>query len=477
MILIYTRDRSFAEELVASIPNREAEVFGDETSLAAAIRGLSVAGIVFDLRRDPRPLKLIERTYLEIPSVAIVAVFPPEGLAEELYFDRSYSWPVEASVIAGAFADIQSDRQVIKECGLVGRSPQLVSAARIVLQVAPSDISVLITGPSGAGKEMIARAIHAKSAKPESPFIPVNIAALAPGLVESELFGHEKGAYTGAIARRLGVFEQASGGAIFLDEIGEIPLEIQVKLLRILESRTFTRVGGNTPIKVDFRLIAATNRSLTEDVATGRIREDLYYRLRVVSIDLPPLAQRKSDISPLTFRFLDERGRELRSGGLEIEPGALRLFHRYDWPGNVRELKNVIDSFAITSSSGRIKASDFERYMMENRPQAALLPVATHRTPESAEHQLIFQAIMALTNEMMALKRLIERELEKMRGGEPVSSGVAQGRFDTVNVEDVERELVTRALNEAGGNRKKAARMLGIGERTLYRKLDKYGLK
>jgi DNA-binding NtrC family response regulator len=476
MIYIFTHDKEYADKIIRSLPNQMGQVFDDEARLAAAAE--SADGILFDLRSEPRPTRLMERLYLESPSTPIVALYPSEGPgAEEPYYDRALSWPTTPKEIAEAFEEAQNDRTAIESCGLVGRSRQLASAARIALQVAPSDVNVLITGPSGAGKEMIAKAIHDKSSNPRSPFIAVNVAALAPGIIESELFGHERGAFTGATARRIGVFEQASGGVIFLDEIGEIPLEIQAKLLRVLEQRSFTRVGGNVSIKADFRLVAATNRDLVEDVGSGHFREDLYYRLRVVSIDLPSLTERKSDIAPLAFYFLNLRKRELGSEKLEIEPGALRLFQRYNWPGNVRELKNVIDSFTITSPSGRITSSDFEKYMLENTARSPYLPVVTKRTPEAAEHQLIFQALMALTSEITSLKRLIERELERARGYEPAAGEVAPHRYESVNVEDVERELVTRALAEAHGNRKKAAELLGIGERTLYRKLDKYGLR
>jgi DNA-binding NtrC family response regulator len=221
--------------------------------------------------------------------------------------------------------------------------------------------------------------------------------------------------------------------------------------------------------------VAATNKDLAEQVELGRFREDLYYRLRVVSIDLPALSKRKADIAPLAFHFLERRAAELKTDKLRIEPGALKMFHRYDWPGNVRELKNVIDSFAVTSQSGIIKASDFEKYMLESSSRSSLLPVVTHRSPEAAEHQLIFQALMTLSNEIVALRRLIERELERIRGGDPISGAPLPN--ESVNVEDAERQLVERALNLTDGNRKKAATLLGIGERTLYRKIDRYGLK
>jgi DNA-binding NtrC family response regulator len=475
MIYIFTRDQGFANSIISAFQGRQIETVNDEARLAASI-GIS-DGIIFDLRSEPYPIKLMERIYFESPTIPIITIYQYSNIPDETLSDRSFSWPVEPSEIARAFDEIKSDRATIESCGLVGRSQDLAAAARTVLQVAPSDVNVLITGPSGAGKEMIAKAIHDKSSNPQSPFIAVNVAALAPGIIESELFGHEKGSFTGANARRVGVFEQASGGVIFLDEIGEIPLEIQAKLLRVLEQRTFTRVGGNVSIKADFRLVAATNRELADDVSSGRFREDLFYRLRVVSIDLPSLSQRKSDIAPLANYFLSLRKLELGNDILGIEPGAMKLFHRYNWPGNVRELKNVIDSFTITNTSGRISGTDFEKYMMENAPRSNYLPVITKRTPEAAEHQLIFQALVALTNEVISLKHLIERELNRTHIAETTMSEPNPPAYNSVNVEDMEKILVTRALNEAHGNRKKAADLLGIGERTLYRKLDKYGLK
>jgi DNA-binding NtrC family response regulator len=192
---------------------------------------------------------------------------------------------------------------------------------------------------------------------------------------------------------------------------------------------------------------------------------------------LPSLVQRKADIAPLAFYFLEQRKHEIGSDKPSIEPGAMKLFHQYGWPGNVRELKNVIDSFTITSQNGRITAADFEKYMLENASHTNYLPVVTKRTPEEAEHQLIFQALVALTNEVVSLKRLIERELDRIHIGESIPTETQTKGYGSVNVEDMEKVLVTRALSEANGNRKKAAELLGIGERTLYRKLDKFGLR
>jgi DNA-binding NtrC family response regulator len=475
MILIFTHDKEFADTIIAALPENQGEVYDDESRLAGA--AVKADGILFDLRSEYRPVKLMERIYFESPSVPVIAVYQHSEFNDEPLYDRSFVWPINGGEIVRAFDSIKEDRGVIESCGLVGRSKELAAASRVVLQVAPSDVNVLITGPSGSGKEIIARAIHDKSKNPGGPYIAVNVAAMAPGIIESELFGHEKGSFTGAASRRIGVFEQASGGIIFLDEVGEIPMEIQAKLLRVLEQRNFTRVGGNVSITADFRLVVATNRELGDDVANGRFREDLYYRLRVVSIDLPPLVQRKADIAPLAFYFLEKRKQELGNEKLGIEPGAMKLFHQYSWPGNIRELKNVIDSFTITSQNGRISAADFEKYMMENSSHSSYLPVVTKRTPEAAEHQLIFQALVALTNEVVSLKRLIERELERIHVGEPFPVEAQTKAPGSINVEDMEKVLVTRALSEAQGNRKKAAELLGIGERTLYRKLDKYGLR
>jgi hypothetical protein len=273
MILIFTHDRAFADSIIAILPGNRGEVYNDESSLAGAAS--KADGILFDLRSEYRPVRLMERIYYETPSIPVVAVYLRSGLNDEPLYDRSFLWPADVTEIVRSFDAIKEDRGVIESCGLVGRSKELAAAARVVLQVAPSDVNVLITGPSGAGKEMIARAIHDKSKNPKGPYITVNVAAMAPGIIESELFGHEKGSFTGAANSRIGVFEQASGGIIFLDEIGEIPMEIQAKLLRVLEQRSFTRVGGNVPIKADFRLVVATNRELADDVANGRFREDL----------------------------------------------------------------------------------------------------------------------------------------------------------------------------------------------------------
>lgn len=475
MIYVFSHDISFSNQIIEKVG--EGEVISDETQLASAARERKPEGVIFDLRSGIRPFRFLERIYMEEPDIIIIVILPAVGLAEEILSDKEFYWPVDGEKISDEFKNLRAGRKLLEDLDIVGRSDELIKAAEVVKKLALSDINVLITGPSGAGKEVIARAIHKESGKPETPFVAVNVAAMAPGIIESELFGHEKGAYTGASSRRIGVFEQASDGIIFLDEIGEIPLEIQAKLLRVLEERSFSRVGGNIKIKANFRLVAATNKNLIDEVNAGRFREDLYYRLSVVSIELPSLHDRIADISPLAFYFLEERKKDLKSDRLKIESGALRLFHRYEWPGNVRELRNVVYSFSVTSTSGRIRAEDFEKYISERKPRSKLLPVVTGRTPQAAEHQIMMQALMALTGEIKELRFLIESELEKMSGGDSGSMDSLIGRSGSMKVDDAEKELIMRALDESGGNRKRAAEILGMGERTLYRKLDKYGLR
>ncbi len=475
MIYVFSHDISFSNQIIEKVG--EGEVISDETQLASAARERKPEGVIFDLRSGIRPFRFLERIYMEEPDIIIIVILPAVGLAEEILSDKEFYWPVDGEKISDEFKNLRAGRKLLEDLDIVGRSDELIKAAEVVKKLALSDINVLITGPSGAGKEVIARAIHKESGKPETPFVAVNVAAMAPGIIESELFGHEKGAYTGASSRRIGVFEQASDGIIFLDEIGEIPFEIQAKLLRVLEERSFSRVGGNIKIKANFRLVAATNKNLIDEVNAGRFREDLYYRLSVVSIELPSLHDRIADISPLAFYFLEERKKDLKSDRLKIESGALRLFHRYEWPGNVRELRNVVYSFSVTSTSGRIRAEDFEKYISERKPRSKLLPVVTGRTPQAAEHQIMMQALMALTGEIKELRFLIESELEKMSGGDSGSMDSLIGRSGSMKVDDAEKELIMRALDESGGNRKRAAEILGMGERTLYRKLDKYGLR
>ena len=302
---------------------------------------------------------------------------------------------------------------------IIAKSHKMQQILEMVQTVAQSNATVLITGESGTGKELIARAIHNLSPRREKPFVAVSCAALPETLLESELFGHEKGAFTGAIAQRKGRFELAHQGTLFLDEIGEISANIQVHLLRVLEDKEFTRVGGTQPIKVDVRLISATNKNLEEAVARGEFRDDLYYRLNVVAIRLPPLRERREDIPLLAQHFLEKFAQENQKMGLEFSPDALDFLLKYEWPGNVRELENAVERAVVLAQNSLITAADLS-------PQGYPSPA---KTPSSRE-----------------------------------------------SLEDLEKRHILNVLLETGGNCSQAAKILGITRTTLYNKIKRYGL-
>ena len=307
---------------------------------------------------------------------------------------------------------------------IVGASPAMSQVFEIVQQVAPTRATVLISGETGTGKELIAHAIHNLSPRKNGPFIAVHAAALSPTLLESELFGHEKGAFTGAVERRIGRFELADGGTLFLDEIGEIDPAVQVKLLRVLEERAFERVGGAKTLNVDVRLIAASNKDLKKLVSEGKFRDDLFYRLSVVTIALPPLRERREDIPLLVNGFLRQTATENNKDVREITQEAVNVLMAYDWPGNVRELRNTIEQMVVLARGERLTLRD--------------VPAA-------------------------------------IRGGADLTkiSVVRTG----MTVEEAERQLIIQALKEMGGNRTRAAEKIGMSRRTLHRKLKKYGFE
>jgi two-component system response regulator HydG len=307
---------------------------------------------------------------------------------------------------------------------IIGNSEAVRQVIELSKQVAETDATVLITGENGTGKELIARAIHENSLRKKRSLVPLNCAALSPQLVESELFGHEKGAFTGANFQKKGRFEFANHGTLFLDEVGDIPLETQVKLLRVLEDGEVTRVGSNEPIKVDVRLISATHRDLEQLIREGKFREDLYYRLKVVTIHLPPLRERPQDIPLLVDRFIRDFSQIYRKPITGIRQEVLNILMTYHWPGNVRELKHAIENMVVVSREPVLE--------VEN------LPPSIYRAERKGA--LDYPALV----------------------GTPLR--------------DVERELIRSTLAHASGNRSEAAKMLGIGERTLYRKLKKYQL-
>ncbi len=326
--------------------------------------------------------------------------------------------------------------------GIIGHSDKLKDVIDRVRLVAPSKATILIDGESGTGKELIAQAIHQASPRARAPFIAVHCAALSENLLESEIFGHERGAFTGAMEKRVGRFEAADTGTLFLDEIGEISASTQVKLLRFLETKSIERVGGSKPIALDVRLVAATNRDLEKQVREGKFREDLFFRLNVVRITLPPLRERPDDIPLLLAHYIKYFAQENGVAPLMVEPGALRYLQAYPWPGNIRELRNFTENIVVMHRGAKLTEYDLEPRF---RGERLALPATNGGNGGGP---------LALTN----------------GGGasSPVSSG------SSLSVEENERRLLREALIKARGNRTKAAQMMGISRRTLHRKLTQW---
>ena len=374
-------------------------------------------------------------------------------------------------------------RRLKSAAGIVGRSEPLNEMLEMAMQIAPTEVSVLIEGESGSGKELAAKVLHMMSRRSSKPFEAVNVGALAEGVLESELFGHEKGAFTGAIARRRGLFERADTGTLLLDEVGEMSLGMQVKLLRVIETGEFIRVGGVERLYADVRLIAATNRELETAVEQGAFRKDLYYRLKVVQLRIPPLRARQEDIPFLVRHFLRQSAAKHGKSIKGIDRKGMELLVRYPWPGNVRELANMIDNLIVLSRNPVIKVDEIEKRLEERlgRGRQAFpdLPVHVHKTREDVERELIMNSLLSLHNDV--------REILHMLRERP-GQGSAPGRWDAwVEVEQagedqhpdmnsIEKEAIRDALARNAGNRRRVARQLGMSERTLYRRLREYGL-
>jgi two-component system response regulator HydG len=339
---------------------------------------------------------------------------------------------------------------------IVGASARMQRIFRLVRKVAPTDSTVLLLGESGTGKELIARSIHLQSRRAQGPFVPVNVAALPESLIESELFGHTRGAYTGAAAERQGLIEAADHGTLFLDEIGDMPLATQVKLLRTLESSELRRVGDNTLRVVDVRLVAATHRDLRREVAEGRFREDLYYRLNVVQIELPSLRERREDIGLLASYFLERASARAGRPGLAFSAEATQLLERYDYPGNVRELENAIEHAVVVSEGPVIAPADL--------PAAIRSPrlLETGEAGRTGVGEVRFGASDARGSQGDWTRRV---------------PGAADDPYLNWSLAEVEKEHIQRVLARHRGNATAAARQLGISRTTLWRKLREYGLK
>ncbi|AZA81174.1 sigma-54-dependent Fis family transcriptional regulator [Chryseobacterium lactis] len=417
--------------------------------------------------------------------------------------------------------------------GIIGNFPALNRALEKAIQVAPTDISVLVIGESGVGKEFIPKIIHSESRRKHQPYIVVNCGAIPEGTIDSELFGHEKGAFTGATATRKGYFEVADGGTIFLDEVGELPLQTQVRLLRVLESGEFMKVGSSQVQKTNVRIVAATNVNMMKAIHDGRFREDLYYRLNTVQIDMPPLRERKGDIHLLFRKFAIDFAEKYRMPELELEQSAVHYIENYTFPGNIRQLRNLVEQMTVVERNRNITAEKLAEYI----PMETHLPmvVNTPNTPKQndfgSEREIMYKILFDMRNDINDLKSLTS-ELIKNRGTgdlsnhekslinriytpetqpQQVSSGsllyfennndtptvqtptiisnpddsyediedieVEENRPESLSLQNNEKDLIIKALEKHKGRRNRAADELGISQRTLYRKIKQYNLE
>jgi len=429
-------------------------------------------------------LAIVRRARKRSPMVDITVVGGPKS-DEVRFSDKKHGVDcyLERPMDSGGLKAALEHRRAIAElkafAGIVGRSPQMEDILEAILQVGPTEVSILIEGETGTGKDVVARGIHHASRRRDGPYVAINCASLAEGVLESELFGHEKGAFTGAVARRAGVFERADRGTIFLDEVGEMSANMQVRLLRVLESGEILRVGGVRSLRVDVRVIAATNRSLKQAVIDGKFRQDLYYRIKGVNFLLPALRDRKEDIEVLADYFVRESGRRHGKDVKGIDKDGLRRLSNYPWPGNIRELRNVIDTAVVLSSGARIGGDVIDSQLVEERPtEGTLLPVPLHRTKDEAEREMIYASILAMHRDV---REVLEMMRHAMGGGHPEAfkevfpNGPAQPE-NVQTLSSLERTAIQEALRTAGGNRRRTADILGISERTLYRKIKEYGL-
>ncbi len=357
--------------------------------------------------------------------------------------------------------------------GIIGRSRQVKDLVDIVMQVAKSDISVLLYGESGTGKEVFARAIHGYSFRAEEKLVSVNCGAIPEGILESELFGHKKGSFTGALDDRKGYFEIADKGTLFLDEIGEMPLTTQVKLLRVLETKEFMPIGSETTTKVDVRIIAASNKDLQEEVDAKRFRKDLYFRLKAVSLTIPPLRNRIEDIHLLAKKFLEQYSYANNQPESSLSKDALDLLMNYSWPGNIRELKNAVETAAALSKSKSLTAEDFLPLLtnFESKQENRFLPVHLNKPAETLDREMLYRALYEIKKDLEDLKDIAyrnEREINSMHNG---------NSKEIVPLDQLEKEAIVNTLNYTHGSKRKAANLLGISERTLYRKLKDYDIQ
>lgn len=404
--------------------------------------------------------------------------------------------------------DLTKIQRIKQRYDIIGNYEGLNRALDVALQVAMTDLSVLITGENGVGKEVFPRLIHDNSARKSKKYFAVNCGSIPEGTIDSELFGHEKGAFTGAIGEREGYFGVANGGTLFLDEVGELPLSTQARLLRVLETGEYIRVGASDVRKTDVRIVAATNVDMTKAINEGKFRQDLYYRLNTIPISIPALRERGEDVYLLFRKFALEMSEKYKMPAIYLTDEAKKVLMSYSWPGNVRQLKNITENMSITSEDREISAGILRRYLPEDPHRGQLVTVSNDNAGHSFENEreILYQILFDLRRDVSELKRIVREQQTQGTSNVPAREYryvTAEGSIlppeqsktevtekdkakelpadeyveESVTLDDYEREVVKRALERNMGRRKETARALGISERTLYRKIKEYGLE
>ena len=498
VVLLSRRHRLYAAAADWNLPDVELFLFDSPSeALARAAMG-KTSVFVFDTRDYPRYRHVLRKFFSVQTDADIVLVGPEEAVAEVRPDEhevaiRHVESDAEPDEIEQVVRRLLQLRRVRERSGIVGRSRAVAEVLSLVAHAAPLDVNVLVLGESGTGKELVARAIHDNSPRVDGPFVSLNAGALSEGVLESELFGHQRGAFTGAVADHNGVFKRADGGTLFLDEVAEMPLRTQTRFLRALETGEFTPVGGRATLHSDIRLVAATNRDLALEVAQGRFRQDLYYRLRVVVIESPPLRDRKEDIPVLAAAFLAEENErhDLRVKG--FSRSAEQALTQHDWPGNVRELRNTVSAAVVMKQRGMIDVADLPQDLQQpGSPRPTYLPIPLRESGTSEfDMGIIASGLLEIRQELREIRAMLsEREgawPDGSSGRLPdqnqfVETFAGEGGYSPLqgeapgDLQSAERTLIEAAVRNSAGNRRKAAERLGISERTLYRKLKLYGL-